>query len=214
MNSPNPNPSKPGGKRKAMKHILKKFHLSTSTPDPTSTSPDSASASSDPRPPAAAGPGGVGGGGSGSPQSSPSSSPAPASGEQEDYFASEEEFQVQLALAISASSSSSPAVDRDFRLRDDPDADQIRAATLLSLRGGRPPASGRLEGEDAGEALARRYWVGSSFVFCSWLWILILFVLYELCVELVAGKIVAIAVRIAGFDHRLRLSIKLSRPTN
>ncbi|KAK8936649.1 Serine/threonine-protein kinase EDR1 [Platanthera zijinensis] len=77
---------------------------------------------------------------------------SPAEGEREtvavvpvDYFSSEEEFQVQLALAISASK---------LELKDDPDGDQIRAATLLSLG---TPGQGRLE-EGMAESLSRRYW--------------------------------------------------------
>ncbi|XP_043690935.1 serine/threonine-protein kinase EDR1 [Telopea speciosissima] len=90
---------------------------------------------------------------------SSSSSPAPASTvsapsaltsvsiDRQDYFSSEEEFQVQLALAISASNS-------DFR--DDPDNDQIRAATLLSL--GRLRIDSAREVDEAAESLSRRYW--------------------------------------------------------
>ncbi|KAL6005236.1 Serine/threonine-protein kinase edr1 [Asimina triloba] len=88
--------------------------------------------------------------------SSPSPSPAsavasaPSAPDRADYFTSEEEFQIQLALAISASSSNP-----DFR-DDDPEKDQIRAATLLSLGGDR--ADSVSKGEEAAEALSRRYW--------------------------------------------------------
>ena len=78
-------------------------------------------------------------------------SPAPATTNRQDYFSSEEEFQVQLALAISASNS-------EFR-GDDPDKDQIQAATLLSL-GGRRIHSARSK-DDVAEALSRQYWVSS-----------------------------------------------------
>ncbi|GMI84991.1 ENHANCED DISEASE RESISTANCE 1 [Hibiscus trionum] len=79
------------------------------------------------------------------------STPSPtaaATNRASDYMLSEEEFQVQLALAISASNS------------EDPEKDQIRAATLLSL--GRHHRmdlwSGRNKGDATGEALARQYW--------------------------------------------------------
>ncbi|XP_021773083.1 serine/threonine-protein kinase EDR1-like [Chenopodium quinoa] len=67
---------------------------------------------------------------------------------QGDYFSSEEEFQMQLALAISASNS---------EFRDDPENDQIRAATLLSLGRSNSIDNGR-DKEDSGEALSRRFW--------------------------------------------------------
>ncbi|GLT90480.1 hypothetical protein SLE2022_084100 [Rubroshorea leprosula] len=57
-----------------------------------------------------------------------------------DYMLSEEEFQVQLALAISASNS------------EDPQKDQIHAATLLSLGG-----TGRDREEVPAEDLSRHY---------------------------------------------------------
>ncbi|KAL8136326.1 hypothetical protein V2J09_002327 [Rumex salicifolius] len=66
-----------------------------------------------------------------------------------DYFLSEEEFQMQLALAISASNS-------DFR--DDPENDQIRAATLLSLGRSNSMDSHHRDKEVSGETLSRRYW--------------------------------------------------------
>ncbi|GKV48839.1 hypothetical protein SLEP1_g55630 [Rubroshorea leprosula] len=58
-----------------------------------------------------------------------------------DYMLSEEEFQVQLALAISASNS------------EDPQKDQIHAATLLSLG-----STGRDREEVPAEDLSRHYW--------------------------------------------------------
>ncbi|PKU80100.1 serine/threonine-protein kinase EDR1-like [Dendrobium catenatum] len=67
--------------------------------------------------------------------------------ERVDYYSTEEEFQMQLALAISAS---------NLEFREDPDSDQIRAATLLSL-GKHRDDYGRQE-EEASESLARRYW--------------------------------------------------------
>ncbi|KAK8651504.1 hypothetical protein V6N13_141105 [Hibiscus sabdariffa] len=79
------------------------------------------------------------------------STPSPtaeATNRASDYMLSEEEFQVQLALAISASNS------------EDPEKDQIRAATLLSL-GSHHRVDiwlGRDKGDAAGEALARQYW--------------------------------------------------------
>ncbi|XP_010532192.1 PREDICTED: serine/threonine-protein kinase EDR1 [Tarenaya hassleriana] len=63
-----------------------------------------------------------------------------------DYISSEEEFQVQLALAISASNS------------NDPENDQIRAATLLSLEGRHRMESGRDKSEAVAETLSRQYW--------------------------------------------------------
>jgi len=71
----------------------------------------------------------------------------------QDFFSSEEEFQVQLALAISASNS-------EFRGGDDPEKDQIHAATMLSLGGNRIDST--LSKDDVAEALSRQYWV--SFV--------------------------------------------------
>ena len=68
-----------------------------------------------------------------------------------DYMLSEEEFQVQLALAISASNS------------DDPEKDQIRAATLLSLGGHNRMDLGFVRDKDnvPAEVLARQYWVSA-----------------------------------------------------
>ncbi|KAK7277864.1 hypothetical protein RJT34_22883 [Clitoria ternatea] len=65
----------------------------------------------------------------------------------QDFFSSEEEFQVQLALAISASNS---------EFREDPEKDQIHAATLLSLGGHRIDAS--RSKDDVAEVLSRQYW--------------------------------------------------------
>ncbi|KAG7968704.1 hypothetical protein I3843_08G167600 [Carya illinoinensis] len=144
-----------------MKHIFKKLHLgSNHDPNrsheiPTSTS-SSASCASDHR--AAS----VNAQSSGAAAVSPSSqppSPLPAlsaagpvpsatSTNRPDYISSEEEFQVQLALAISASNSES---------RDDPEKDQIRAATLLSL-GGHQIELSRDKEEVTAESLSRQYW--------------------------------------------------------
>lgn len=77
----------------------------------------------------------------------PASQPSPTTPNRQDYFSSEEEYQVQLALAISASKS-------DFR--DDPEKDQIRAATLLSLGGHRSDSA---RNDDVARALSRQYWV-------------------------------------------------------
>ncbi|PKI67922.1 hypothetical protein CRG98_011518, partial [Punica granatum] len=80
----------------------------------------------------------------------PASVPAPVDSRGGDYFSSEEEFQMQLALAISASNS-------DFR-GDDPETDQIRAATLLSLGSHRRGDSGRDRAEVSAETQSRQYW--------------------------------------------------------
>ena len=74
---------------------------------------------------------------------------AAAGANRADYISSEEEFQVQLALAISASNS---------EFRDDPEKDQIRAATLLSLGGHRRDLV-RDKEEVSAETLSRQYWV-------------------------------------------------------
>ncbi|MED6120786.1 Serine/threonine-protein kinase edr1 [Stylosanthes scabra] len=79
---------------------------------------------------------------------SAASTPEASAAKRQDYFSSEEDFQVQLALAISASSNS------DFS--DDPEKDQIRAATLLSL-GGRGIDSTRND-DCVAHALSRHYW--------------------------------------------------------
>ncbi|KAF2298525.1 hypothetical protein GH714_023969 [Hevea brasiliensis] len=116
-----------------MKHIFKKLHLG-SNHEPhgphrsNETTPSPLYTSNQRNPPGNA------------PASPPSTSSSPASTvtgstissaasnstSRTDYFSSEEDFQVQLALAISASNS---------EFRDDPEKDQIRAATLLSLGG-------------------------------------------------------------------------------
>ncbi|XP_065851652.1 serine/threonine-protein kinase EDR1 [Euphorbia lathyris] len=139
-----------------MKHIFKKLHIgSNHEPSRSNETPPSPSTSiSDHR----TGP-------ANAPNSPPSTSTSPAavvtsttipsttnnSNNHADYFSSEEEFQVQLALAISASNS-------DFR--DDPEKDQIRAATLLSLGGSNHHRIdvGRDKGEAPGEAMSRQYW--------------------------------------------------------
>lgn len=83
-----------------------------------------------------------------SPSSSSPSPPAPtATVDRKDYFSSEDDYQLQLAMAISASNS---------EFKDDPDIDQIRAATLLSLGTHRSNPGGEEVG--AAEALSRRYW--------------------------------------------------------
>lgn len=71
-----------------------------------------------------------------------------AGAERANYFLEEEEFQVHLALAISASNSEH---------REDPDGDQIRAATLLSL--GKDQNGAATEEQGTAEALSRQYWV-------------------------------------------------------
>ncbi|XP_054804335.1 serine/threonine-protein kinase EDR1-like isoform X2 [Prosopis cineraria] len=152
--------------RTEMKNIFKKLHIgsnhdptpSNETPPSSSSAVNSQSGASDlrtapvqysgtpvPTPPPP-------------PSSSPSPSPAapPAGGTSsaplltsnlQDYFSSEEEFQVQLALAISASNSEFP---------DDPEKDQIRAATILSLGGHRTHCATNKDHE--AEALSRQYW--------------------------------------------------------
>ena len=141
-----------------MKHIFKKLHIG-SNHDPnrsTETSPSvtSPSCGADHRTVSVQN-------SSSSPASPSSSSPStmatistgatantpPDTTNRQDYFSSEEEFQVQLALAISASNS-------EFR-GDDPEKDQIQAATLLSL-GGRQIHSARCK-DDVAEALSRQY---------------------------------------------------------
>lgn len=160
-----------------MKHIFKKFHIgSNHEPNRSNENPSPVAAASsspcvsDNRP--ATAPGQTSGNSPPSPSSSPSlATTSPGGGNvtqvsvppnRSDYFSSEEEFQVQLALAISASNS-------DFR--DDPEKDQIRAATLLSLGNHRIDSTARDQG-DAAEVLSRQYWVrfllsaflGSSFL--------------------------------------------------
>ncbi|KAE8702652.1 Serine/threonine-protein kinase EDR1 [Hibiscus syriacus] len=76
---------------------------------------------------------------------------AEATNRASDYLLFEEEFQVQLALAISASNS------------EDPEKDQIRAATLLSVGSHHLMGLGlgTYKGNASGEALARQYWAYS-----------------------------------------------------
>ncbi|KAL8159578.1 hypothetical protein V2J09_001115 [Rumex salicifolius] len=149
-----------------MKHIFKKLHKSHNDPNrnnetlipATATSSTAqlqeSSSSDNAQPPAVTSP------------PPPTSAPAPATetvavpaspgigggglgiNRGGDFFSSEEEFQMQLALAISASNSES---------RNDPENDQIRAATLLSL--GRSNSMDRLRDKEVpGEAVSRRYW--------------------------------------------------------
>ncbi|XP_008450756.2 serine/threonine-protein kinase EDR1 [Cucumis melo] len=145
-----------------MKHIFKKFHIgSNHEPNRSNENPSPVAAASsspcvsDNRPATALGQ--TSGNSPPSPSSSPSlATTSPGGGSvtqvsvpnRSDYFSSEEEFQVQLALAISASNS-------DFR--DDPEKDQIRAATLLSLGNHRIDSTSRDQG-DAAEVLSRQYW--------------------------------------------------------
>ncbi|PRQ41959.1 putative protein kinase TKL-CTR1-DRK-2 family [Rosa chinensis] len=151
-----------------MKHIFKKLHIGSnhdpaarSNEPPTALTSPSPSCDSDHRqsagnhPPASAfsssssssSPAGTVPANGGVGASSESSATA-TTGSRSDYMLSEEEFQVQLALAISASNS------------DDPEKDQIRAATMLSLGGGR--RGGDQTGDEvdaaAAETLSRHYW--------------------------------------------------------
>ncbi|CAJ1976199.1 unnamed protein product [Sphenostylis stenocarpa] len=142
---------KPTEKRERMKNIFKKLHIggnhdpqrsnenSPPTPSPSCAADQSQSSAANPASPSSASastavvtPGGGG---------------ASPGVNRQDFFSSEEEFQMQLALAISASNS-------DFR--DDPEKDQIHAATLLSLGGLRIDSTGNKD--DAAEALSRQYW--------------------------------------------------------
>ncbi|CAA6658548.1 unnamed protein product [Spirodela intermedia] len=113
-----------------MKHILKKLHRGGAT---TRGGDGVVAGQAIAEPPQSPGDGSVGGTG--------------AAADRADYFSSEEEFQVQLALAISASNSEH---------REDPDGDQIRAATLLSLGKDKNGAAGEEQG--TAEALSRQYW--------------------------------------------------------
>nr|ACQ57002.1 EDR1 [Glycine max] len=138
-----------------MKNIFKKLHIgsshdphrsneaSPSVPSPSCVADQSQSSAATPASPSSASasastvvvtPGGGGGGAS------------PVMNRQ-DFFSSEEEFQVQLALAISASNS---------EFREDPEKDQIHAATLLSLGGHRIDSARNKD--DVAEALSRQYW--------------------------------------------------------
>ncbi|GKV48833.1 hypothetical protein SLEP1_g55624 [Rubroshorea leprosula] len=117
-----------------MKHIFKKLHKSHNQDETPPPSPSCATAHQRTM--------------SGNSPTSPSlSSPAPVTvptsfgnttaastvsvNNSTDYMLSEEEFRVQLALAISASNS------------EDPEKDQIRPATLLSLGGHHQMNTGR-----------------------------------------------------------------------
>ncbi|XP_048137435.1 serine/threonine-protein kinase EDR1 [Rhodamnia argentea] len=136
-----------------MKHIFKKLHIghnhdpNRSNEPPAPAQSPTTTPTSDQRPPA--------GQGAGNAPGSPSGSPGPtaavvADDRPGDYITSEEEFQMQLALAISASNS-------DFR-GEDPENDQIRAATWLSLGGhGRGDAT-RKKDEVSAETQSRQYW--------------------------------------------------------
>ncbi|KAM1649358.1 hypothetical protein ACFX15_010123 [Malus domestica] len=148
-----------------MKHIFKKLHIG-SNHDPTRSNEAAAAAASSSSvasPSCASDHRTASGQISGNAPASPSSSsPTPAGTvaaggggtvesttvNRSDFMMSEEEYQVQLALAISASNSN---------FRDDPEKDQIRAATLLSL-GGNPIDSSRDKVEAAAETLSRHYW--------------------------------------------------------
>jgi len=149
------------GKKERMKNIFKKLHIGGSNnhdpnrsnetpphvPSPTDDAQSSAAAASTATPssssPSATGLTAAASGGGG----------LSAVVNRQDFFSSEEEFQVQLALAISASNS-------EFRGGDDPEKDQIHAATMLSLGGNRIDSTrGK---DDVAEALSRQYWV--SFV--------------------------------------------------
>lgn len=138
-----------------MKHLFKKKPPRSNDIPPTSPSPSptsggpAESCSSEHRATSSA---------SATPPSPVDSGPAPVVGSgggvrvedrnREDYFSHEEEYQIQLAMALSASNA-------DFG-GSDPDGDQIRKATLLSL--GRDRIDQDRE-EGTAEALSRRYWV-------------------------------------------------------
>uniref|UniRef100_A0A2P2KC80 non-specific serine/threonine protein kinase n=1 Tax=Rhizophora mucronata TaxID=61149 RepID=A0A2P2KC80_RHIMU len=144
-----------------MKHIFKKLHIgSNHEPSRSNETLPSPSCSSDHHRAASSGntP-------SSPPSPSPSPSPTPAlpataqppaaansAGNRADYLSSEEEFQMQLALAISVSNS---------EFKSDPENDQIRQATLLSLGGRRhhhPIDVRREKGGLAADALSGHYW--------------------------------------------------------
>lgn len=149
-----------GEKRERMKNIFKKLHIGSShdphrsnepsppVPSPSCATDQSQSSAATPPSPSSA-----------SPSPSPSTlvvTPSCGGGgaspvvNRQDFFSSEEEFQVQLALAISASNS---------EFREDPEKDQIHAATLLSLGGHRIDSTRNKD--DVAEALSRQYWVRS-----------------------------------------------------
>ncbi|KAG4395492.1 hypothetical protein AAZX31_20G215600 [Glycine max] len=146
-----------GDKRERMKNIFKKLHIGSShdphrsnepsppVPSPSCATDQSQSSAATPPSPSSA-----------SPSPSPSTlvvTPSCGGGgaspvvNRQDFFSSEEEFQVQLALAISASNS---------EFREDPEKDQIHAATLLSLGGHRIDSTRNKD--DVAEALSRQYW--------------------------------------------------------
>ncbi|KAL2325434.1 hypothetical protein Fmac_024492 [Flemingia macrophylla] len=137
-------------KKERMKNIFKKLHIggnhdphrSNDVSPPVPSPSCAADHSQAPAPAAAPAPPSPS-----SPSPSTAVAPAPDLVNRSDFFSSEEEFQVQLALAISASNS-------DFR--DDPEKDQIHAATLLSLGGHRIDSTRNRD--DVAEALSRQYW--------------------------------------------------------
>ena len=123
-----------GEKRERMKNIFKKLHIGSSH-DPHRSNEASPSV---PSPSCVA-------------DQSQSSAATPASPSSASASASTVVvFQVQLALAISASNS---------EFREDPEKDQIHAATLLSLGGHRIDSARNKD--DVAEALSRQYWVRS-----------------------------------------------------
>ncbi|XP_056166290.1 serine/threonine-protein kinase EDR1 [Syzygium oleosum] len=147
-----------------MKHIFKKLHIGHNHDPNRSNDPPTPAAGAPPPPPPrrprssrrraprllrSAAPAGNA---PPSPSASPGRPPAAAAGGDRsgDYIASEEEFQVQLALAISVSNS-------EFR-GEDPEGDQIRAATWLSLGGDRRGDAARKQDEVSAEAQSRQYW--------------------------------------------------------
>ncbi|XP_010041776.2 serine/threonine-protein kinase EDR1 [Eucalyptus grandis] len=146
-----------------MKHIFKKLHLGhnhdpgrSNEPPPPAPSPTPAPPP-DQRPPAGQGAGNAPPsplGLPGAPAAAPAVSAAPAApaaGDRSgDYITSEEDFQMQLALAMSVSNS-------EFR-GEDPENDQIRAATWLSLGGHPRGDAGRKKDEVSAETQSRQYW--------------------------------------------------------
>jgi len=146
---------KPTEKRERMKNIFKKLHIggnhdaqrsnenSPPVPSPSCAADQSQSSGTTPASPSSAS------ASASAAAVTPGGAVSPVVNRQ-DFFSSEEEFQVQLALAISASNS---------EFRDDPEKDQIHAATLLSLGGLRIDSTRNKD--DAAEALARQYWVRS-----------------------------------------------------
>jgi hypothetical protein len=117
-----------------MKHIFKKLHIGTNQdPNRPNDNPDHR-----PSPPQI----------SLQTPPSPSSAATLAPPTRHEYYTSEEEYQVNLALALSVSGRDSSA---------DPDKDQIRAATLLSLGPNRND-SARERGDAAADDLSRQYW--------------------------------------------------------